>query len=125
MKCIMSFFFKIIPAGRYFTSSTGDLYIRTVKADDNLKKIACQTTNKISKERKISEPVHLSVKGKLLLLFLLVFFSKWSIYKKKSVEALTGVCQFRDYVVHLSSIASFHCRYINQYGTDNKSKTSA
>lgn len=52
-------------AGRYFvTSSTGDLYIRSVKADDNLKKFACQTTNRITRERKISEPVHLSIKGR-------------------------------------------------------------
>lgn len=51
-------------AGRYFmTSSTGELYIRSVKADDNLKKFACQTTNKITRERKISEPVQLSIKG--------------------------------------------------------------
>ncbi|XP_055315179.1 cell adhesion molecule Dscam2 isoform X2 [Sitodiplosis mosellana] len=49
--------------GRYFvTSTTGDLYIRSVKSDDNLKKFACQTFNKITRERKISEPVHLSVK---------------------------------------------------------------
>lgn len=50
--------------GRYFvTSGTGDLYIRNVRADDNLKKFTCQTTNKISRERKHSEPVYLSIKG--------------------------------------------------------------
>lgn len=45
------------------TSTTGDLYIRSVKSEDNLKKFACQTFNKITRERKISEAVHLSVKG--------------------------------------------------------------
>lgn len=45
------------------TSTTGDLYIRSVKSEDNLKKFACQTFNKITRERKISEPVHLSAKG--------------------------------------------------------------
>ncbi|XP_031617665.1 Down syndrome cell adhesion molecule-like protein Dscam2 isoform X3 [Contarinia nasturtii] len=49
--------------GRYFMTSTiGDLYIRSVKSDDNLKKFSCQTMNKITKERKISEPVQLSAK---------------------------------------------------------------
>lgn len=60
-----SFCCLIYSAGRYFvTSGTGDLYIRSVKADDNLKKFSCQTMNKISRERKISEPVYLTIKGK-------------------------------------------------------------
>lgn len=59
---------EFIIGGRYFvTSGTGDLYIRSIKLDDNLKKFACQTTNKISREQKMSEPVLLSVKGMLLL----------------------------------------------------------
>lgn len=64
--CINAFLLCVFYlAGRYFvTSSTGDLYIRSVKADDNLKKFACQTTNRITRERKISEPVHLSIKGR-------------------------------------------------------------
>lgn len=48
------------------SSGTGDLYIRSVKSDDNTKKFSCQTTNVLSGERKLSEPVYLSIKGKLV-----------------------------------------------------------
>lgn len=59
-------FYVILLAGRYVvTSGTGDLYIRSVKSDDNTKKFSCQTTNILSGERKLSEPVYLSIKGKL------------------------------------------------------------
>lgn len=111
----------IFSAGRYFvTSGTRDLYIRSVKADDNLKKFACQTTNKISRERKVSEPVHLSVKGKLLFfrcccwcgchfsvllsqfdfffhcIFRLVFLSRCNIFEYLFLNALMKHVIFRD-----------------------------
>lgn len=58
------FYILIKPGGRYFvTSGTGDLYIRSVKIDDKLKMFSCQTMNKVTRERKISEPVYLSIKG--------------------------------------------------------------
>lgn len=46
------------------TSGNGDLYIRTVQADDGLKKFSCQTIHKISRERKLSDTIYLSTKGK-------------------------------------------------------------
>lgn len=47
----------------------GDLHIRTVRADDNLKKFSCSTLNTINGERRESDAVYLSIKGKFQYMF--------------------------------------------------------
>lgn len=65
---VLKFYLKkkiFFTAGRYaITSSNGDLHIRTVKSEDGRTKFSCLTTNTLSGERKISDSVYLSIKGK-------------------------------------------------------------
>lgn len=138
--------------GRYFvTSGTGDLYIRNVRPDDNLKKIACQTTNKISRERKLSEPVYLSVKGQYTRKLLVGWrkigklrtasntnFNDFVEKMRERVEqknhepnstsftrssAIFMLIPFYLYPPSFSSSPSLY-RNINEYGADYKSETS-
>lgn len=57
--------FWFITGGRYIvTSGHGDLFIRSVRPDDAMKRFSCLTTNSLTGERKLSESVALSIKGK-------------------------------------------------------------
>lgn len=57
---------KNFTGGRYIvTSGNGDLCIRNVRPDDALKRFTCMATNSLTGERKLSEAVSLSIKGKI------------------------------------------------------------
>lgn len=57
-----------ISGGRYIvTSGQSDLCIRNVRPDDASKKFACVTTNTLTGERKLSDAVSLSIKGKFVI----------------------------------------------------------
>lgn len=51
-------------AGRYgVASGTGNLYIRSVRSEDSLKKFSCEILNILTGERKLSDHVFLTIKG--------------------------------------------------------------
>lgn len=53
-------------AGRYVVlAASGDLYVRSVRAEDGLMKFSCLVTNTLNGERQRSDAVMLQVKGKL------------------------------------------------------------
>lgn len=61
----MIFIFSFHLAGRYAViSGSGNLHVRSVRSDDGVTKFACMTINVLSGERKKSDGVFLSVKGK-------------------------------------------------------------
>lgn len=64
----LSFYFlyplRYFLGGRYIVSTAnGDLYVRSVRAEDGLKRFSCMTINSLTGERKSSDSVLLSVRG--------------------------------------------------------------
>lgn len=58
------FFSYTLSAGRYVVlSASGDLYVRSIRAEDGLVKYACLVTNTLNGDRQRSEAVTLQIKG--------------------------------------------------------------
>jgi Down syndrome cell adhesion molecule len=56
---------SVLTGGRYIIMSGNiDLCIRIVRPDDAAKKFSCLTTNTLTGERKLSDVISLSIKGK-------------------------------------------------------------